>query len=107
MKAAKNLADLTEAQDGGPGSNTGDTLTGVPSTPGGGADRPRSPSKLLSRLEKRIANDKARSAAEKQRLREIEAKKVERQFRTIGEICCKAAAVDADFAAALRLVLSK
>jgi hypothetical protein len=61
----------------------------------------------LAVLQQRDAALQLKIAAEQDRLRKLEARLKERQFRTVGEICCKAAAADADFAAALRLVLDK
>jgi hypothetical protein len=72
-------------------------------------DANKNGSSKLAVLDRRIAADMQKRAAEKERLREVEAKKLERQFRTVGEICCKTAAEAeyADFLAALLLVLDK
>lgn len=61
----------------------------------------------LAAIDRRIAAAMQKRAAEKERLRKKEEKEQERQFRLVGEICCKAGAEDADFAAALLVVLDK
>lgn len=60
----------------------------------------------LAAIEKRIAAAMEKRAEEKERLRQQNARETERLFRTVGEICCKAAG-DADFAGPLRHVLGR
>jgi hypothetical protein len=59
----------------------------------------------LAALFERDAATKAKIGAEQERLRQLEAKLRERQFRIVGEACCKVACRDAAFAAALKAVL--
>ena len=59
----------------------------------------------LAAWQKRIGAAREKMAAEKERLRMQRARDTERLFRTVGEICCKAAGRDADFGAALKAVL--
>jgi hypothetical protein len=59
----------------------------------------------LAILQKRDAALQVKIAAEQDRLRKLEARLKEREFRIAGEACCKAARRDAAFRAALKAVL--
>ena len=58
----------------------------------------------LMTLQKRIEAAKEKMAAEQERLRAREARENERLFRSVGEICCKAAH-SAEFGPALKALL--
>lgn len=59
----------------------------------------------LAVLQKRDAALQLKNAAEQDRLRKLEARLKEREFRIVGEACCKAARRDAAFGVALKTVL--